>query len=157
MSTVTIIDPFERNKKKLAIINQIIQVVGEYFPNHQICHPSHYRGSTNYYPGEPITEKTLNNIVSAEFAIAKPNKIDTRKRILWVTVGEEEKPEVIGQINLRFKESEEDAVSITIKVFGLENKDIFLKFSNEFVEGKLKHVSGLKYLKVESENPKYLS
>ena len=95
MSMVTVIDPFERNKKKLEIVNQLIQTVTAHFPNHQICHPSHYRGSDKYYLGEPKIEKMLNNIVSAEFAIAKPNKIDTRKRIHWVAVGEEEnKPQI---------------------------------------------------------------
>lgn len=157
MSTVTIIDPFERNKKKMAIVSQLIQVITEYFPNHQICRPSSYRNSTNYYIGEPKIEKTLNNIVSVEFAVATPNPIETRKKILWMAIGEEEKPKVLGKVSVKFNQSEETVLSVTMEVFGLENKSSFLKLIPEFENGSLKHLGSLNYLKVESEDSKFLS
>ncbi len=157
MSTLTINDPFERNKKKLDIVKKITDLLLEHFPKHGICHPSQLRNSTKYFAGDPnVVKDSENNITKVEFGLHTPYPSDNRKRFLGIPIGEVENPSVIAKLVLEFKEINEHLHKATIFVFGIKNKPSLLKFACEFETGKLVKLGGLIYLQVESENEREL-
>ncbi len=157
MSFITVIDPFKKNKEKLAQVDEIITILLARFPNHQICCPSLRGRNTVYYRGQPNIHKDgINNITSIQFGLQTPEPADNRTKLFGISFKDKPKPLVIGDINIVFKEGTTEILKVTISVYGKGNKQSLLDFFRELEAGKLSNIPCLAYLQVESEEPKRL-